>query len=300
MRIATLLLRRRLVTAAFVLFAAPAAAQNATPVTAPADAATAPSPRAPGALPIADYARWRSISSPALSPDGQWMAWSYTQVRQDDELHVKHIDSGREHVVARASRPLFSGDGRWVAYSVAPTIKDIDKAEKDKKPVIRRVELMDLTTGEKVGWDDATSFAFAETSSHLAVKKNRPEPKPKHEGADLILRDLRNGRDELIGGVVWHTFNKPGALLAYATDGADMDGNGLYLVDLATGTRRTLDNAKAKYTRAVWSKEGNSLAVLRGVDVDTLANRANTLVAFTSVKGVTAKRSEIAIGSPKL
>jgi hypothetical protein len=70
-------------------------------------------------------------------------------------------------------------------------IAEIDKLEKDKKPVPRRAELMNLETGEKVGWDDVASFEFSKGSSHLAVKKNRPEPKPKHEGADLILRDLR-------------------------------------------------------------------------------------------------------------
>jgi Tol biopolymer transport system component len=223
----------------------------------PADAARSAS----AALAIADYARWRAISSPTLSQNGQWAAWTYTQTRRDDVLHVRHIDTGREHVVERASRASFSDDGRWVAYSVAPPIAEVDKLTKDSKPVPRRAELMDLETGEKVGWDDVASFEFAKGATHLAVKKNRPEPKPKHEGADLILRDLRAGTDELVGSVGWHAFNKPGSMLAYAVDADDMDGNGLHVIDLRGGTRRVLDGACAKYSRVTWSEDGSAIAI---------------------------------------
>ncbi|MEX2281887.1 MAG: prolyl oligopeptidase family serine peptidase [Gemmatimonadota bacterium] len=234
-------------------------------------------------LEISDYARWRSIQSPQITEDGQWAAWVYTQIRRDDQLVVQHIDSGRKYTVERASRPVFSDDGRWVAYSVAPTIKEIDKLEKDKKPIPRRAELMNLQTGEKVGWDNAASFEFAKGSSHLVIKKARPEPKPKHEGVDLILRDLAQGREELIGAVFDNAFNKPGALLAYTVDAADRAGNGLFLVELGTGVRRALDNGDAQYTRLLWSEDGTALAALRGKDADTLTQRPNTLIVHTGV-----------------
>ena len=252
------------------------------------------------AIPIADYARWRSIQGATISANGEWVAWSYAQVRRDDVLNVRNITTGKEHTVERASRPAFSDDGRWIAYSVAPPIKEVDKLTADKKPVLRRAELMNLETGEKVGWDAANSFEFAKGSSHLAVKKERPEPKPKHEGADLILRNLRTNSDELVGSVAWHSFNKPGSLLAYATDAADMDGNGLYLIDLGSGVRRALDNAREKYTRATWSENGSALAALRGVDADTLEQRVNRLLAFTNLSAPQPNRVEIAPGTEGL
>jgi hypothetical protein len=263
-------------------------------------AVAVPEARSAGALPIADYARWRTISAPSISADGEWVAWVYTQVRRDDELRVRHVATGREHVVERASRPAFSEDGRWVAYSVAPAIKEIDKLEKDRKPVPRRAEVMDLATGAKHGWDDVASFEFSKTGMHLAVKKNRPEPKPKHEGADLIVRDLRAGTDELIGSVAWHAFNKPGTLLAWATDADDMDGNGVHVLDLAAGTRRALDNARAKYARATWSENGSALAVLRGADADSLLQRDNTLLVFTGLGGRNVTRSALSAGAAGL
>jgi dipeptidyl aminopeptidase/acylaminoacyl peptidase len=294
----TLILRWRrgtLALAALLLGVAPLAAQQPAESAVAADAALRKQ-----ALPLADYARWRSLQGSTISANGEWVAWSYSQLRRDDELHVRHVQSGRTHTVERASRPSFSDDGRWVAYSVAPPLKEVEKLEKDKKPVPRRAELMSLETGEKVGWDDVASFEFARGSSHFVAKKNRPEPKPKHEGADLILRDLRAGRDELVGSVAWHGFNKPGSLLAYATDAADMDGNGLNVVDLRTGARRPLDNAKEKYSRATWAENGASLAVLRGVDVDTLAQRSNTLLAFTGLTGRQPTRVEIGPGEAGL
>src|SRR4051812_37614105 len=77
-------------------------------------------PDAKRTLQIADYARWRSIQAPTISSDGQWVAWSYTQVRRDDQLHVKQADGDRDIVIEGGSRPAFSDDARWIAYYVAP------------------------------------------------------------------------------------------------------------------------------------------------------------------------------------
>jgi dipeptidyl aminopeptidase/acylaminoacyl peptidase len=284
---------------AAVLVASPTVT-HAQQAAAPPNGATESAATTRRSLELADYARWRAIQGTALSADGRWAAWSFQQLRRDDELHVRHIDSGRAHTVTRGSRPVFSDDGRWVAYSVSPPVREVEKLVADRKPVPRRAELMDLETGEKVGWDNVASFDFARGSSHLALKKNRPEPRPKHDGADLIVRDLRTGRDELIGSVSWHAFNKPGSLLAYTLDAADMDGNGLHLVDLRTGVRQVLDNAKEKYAQAVWSEDGTALAALRGADADSLTQRENALLAFTALGSRASRRTEIGARAAEL
>jgi hypothetical protein len=227
-----------------------AAAQSASvpPVVAPQaaapEAAASAATAARRALTLDDVPRWRTIQGSAISADGQWVAWSYAQFRRDDVLHVRHVDSGREHVVERASRPEFSRDGRWVAYQVAPPFAEVEKLQKDRKPVPRRAELLDLATGEKAGWDDIASFEFARSSSHFVVRRNRPEPKPTHDGVDVVLRSLRDGRDELIGSVAHSAFNRAGDLLAYTVDAADQHGNGLYVIELGSGMRRVLDGER--------------------------------------------------------
>ena len=62
---------------------------------------------------------------------------------------------------------------------------------------------------------------------------------------------------------------------------AGEDGNGLYMVDLATGARRGLDNAEERYSRLTWSEVGDALAVLRGDSVHGKIERYNSLIAFT-------------------
>ena len=68
------------------------------------------------ALTIAEYQLWRSISGAQISPDGEWVSWTYSRVRGDDTLHVVRPGTDSEHVVPFASGADFSDDGNWVAY----------------------------------------------------------------------------------------------------------------------------------------------------------------------------------------
>jgi len=234
-------------------------------------------------LSIAEYQLWRSISGTAISPGGKWAAWTYTRIRGDDSLHVVKLNTDAEHVVPNASGARFSDDGAWVGYFVSPAFEEAEKARRDDEPVVRKVELMKLSSGEKRAWDDASSFGFAKGSSHFFVKKRRKDQKAEHRGSDLILRNLAEGYDELIGSVDESGFNKEGTLFAYTLDAADKDGNGLYLVDLETGARRALENAKERFAELTWSEEGGGLAVLRGETPEKKTERVNTLVAFTGL-----------------
>jgi dipeptidyl aminopeptidase/acylaminoacyl peptidase len=241
-------------------------------------------------LPIAEYRLWRAIAGEVISADGKWAAWSYTRERGDDTLHVMGLESDARHVVALGSGAQFSDDGRWVAHFLSPTFAEAEKARREDKPVIRKVELLELATGQKVAWDDGESFGFARGSSHLFVKKRRKDARAEPRGTDLILRNLRAGYDELIGSVDGAAFNKAGTHFAYTVDAAEKDGNGLYLADLRAGTRRALDNAKQRYARLTWSEEGDGLAVLRGETPEKKTERANVLVAVTGLDDPAARR----------
>jgi hypothetical protein len=256
-------------------------------------------------LTIAEYKLWRTVSGSTLSPDGEWAAWTYSRVRGDDTLHVVSLDSEAEHIIPLGSGARFSDDGRWVAYFLSPTFEETEKARRDDDPISRKAELLDLALGEKRSWDDAGSFGFAKGSSHFFVRKEAPEGGGRGQGGggsargsrndnpsgtDLILRNLREGYDELIGSVSESAFNKPGTLLAYTVDAADQDGNGLYLANLGNGSRRALDNAKARYSDLTWSEEGDGVAVLRGETPEKKTQRENTLVAFTFSEDGTSQR----------
>lgn len=232
---------------------------------------------------IEDYARWRSIVSVAISDDGEWMTYGYRHHRADDSLYVKNLDSGREYAIPRGSEPLFSDDSRWVAYSIAKPFEEAEKLRKDRKPVPEQAGLLNLESGERVSWDDAASKVFSKGSGFLAVKKDAADPDADHEGADLILRNLGGGFDELIGNVDEFSFNKPGTHLAYTLDAAGRGGNGLHLYDLAGGTRRVLESDTLRFARLTWNEEGTALAVLKGMKPDSMTERRNSLLAFTDI-----------------
>jgi dipeptidyl aminopeptidase/acylaminoacyl peptidase len=241
---------------------------------------------APKALSIDEFERWRTVRSVSISDDGRWATFAYERRRTDDTLFVRQLDTGRTLTIPRGTRPELSDDGRWVAYLVRPPQKEVEKLEKEKKPVPLKAELRLLARDSVVsGWENVASIGFAKGSTVLAVKKTKADPKAKHEGADLILRDLRRGTEELIGAVADHAFNRPGTHLAYTISTAGSDGNGIYLLDVATSARRPLDGARAEYTRLSWDEAGTALAVLRGVDEEKLEQRPNALVVATGVGG---------------
>jgi len=234
-------------------------------------------------LTIADYHRWQTISGARISADGRWAAWTYNREQAASVVHIKQLDRASEHVVSPADGVRLSDDGRWAAYFVSPPFAEAEKLRRDEETVPRDVELLDLVTGEKRTWEDAEAFDFANGSSHLLVRKRQKDEDAEHDGTDLILRHLVQGYEELIGSVDDAEFNEPGTHLAYTVDAADKDGNGLYYVDLVTGSRRALDNAKERYSRLAWSEDGAAIAALRGETPEGKTERANSLITFVGL-----------------
>lgn len=274
---------------AALLLGTPAPAASQSDVSASA----ASRPAAGRALQLAEYARWRLVEEPAVSPDGEWVAWSFAQPRRDPVLHVRHAASGREYRVPGASRAVFSEDAAWAWYLIAPdTQRGAAVSEKERDGPVRS-ELLSLATGERTGWDDVASLAFSPGATHLAVRRGATSAGATAMGAELVLRDLRNGTERRIEDVAWHTFNPPGSLLAWATGGGPANPATLNVLDLGTGERRLLDRAAAHYTNASWSADGRALAVLRGLDADTLLRRDNELLAFTGLGSAGPLRTAI-------
>lgn len=231
-------------------------------------------------LPISDYARWRSIDGETISPDGAWVAWSYSRVRGDDTLHVRTVDGSSTHTVAFATDPVFSDDGRWVAYEIGHSFADRQEEDEDLQA---SAGLMALATGETWVWENADAFGFAPGSSHFWVKKIQPDEDAEHEGTDVILRDLSDGTIQLLGSVDELGFDEDGRWLAWTVDALDRAANGLYLMETASGLRRTLDQADARYARLTWAEEAPAVAVLRGEEVDDKVERENVLVTATDL-----------------
>lgn len=288
-----------------------------------------------------DYPKWRSLSGQTISGDGQWVSYSlqFTNVPEADikpELRLLNLTSNQEVTVPNATGGTFSADSKWLAYMVdpgggsrggrggrgggAPDAAPAAQPPAGQAPAQgrgaaaapaepRRVELRNLATGALRSWQDIASFEFANSSTHLLLRRRPPQAAggagrgsdagaapaagapaapapaaPAPRGVDVIVHNLATGRDVPLGSVGDSAFNRAGDLLAYTVDGAVKDGNGLFVFDLRDGRVTTLDNAALRYTRLAWNDVGTGLAVLKGADVDKMRERPNQLAIYPDVR----------------
>jgi dienelactone hydrolase len=272
-----------------VLLAYASAAQLPAQTAAPQSQAPAAATSTNGAkkvLAFDDYARWRSIEGSRISGDGQWVAYGYRQPNSLDpklELHIYRIDTQKDETVPNALQPAFSDDSQWIAYFVDLPYPDAKKLRDADKPVTREVQVRNLATGATATWKDMQSFSFARGSGHVLMRRRQQDAKAKHKGVDVILRDLRTGRDHFLGSVGEFAFNRKGELLAYTVDAAEKDANGLFVFDLRSGRVAPLDDEAKVYSRLTWNEPGTALAVLKGLEVEKKREKENVLIAFSDV-----------------
>jgi dipeptidyl aminopeptidase/acylaminoacyl peptidase len=162
----------------------------------------------------------------------------------------------------------------------------------------RRWELRELATGKIQAWQDVQSAIFSPTSSHVLFRRRAAgaaaapgagsgatatvNPNAAR-GADVIVHDLATGQSLFLGSVGENAFNRSGELLAYTVDAAVRDGNGLFLLNLKSGSTTALDNDSLRYSRLTWDDRGTGIAVLKGHDVEKMRERDNKLLVIRDV-----------------
>lgn len=234
-------------------------------------------------LTLDDYPRWNRINEVALSADGRWMTYAYVPNEGDATFHVRELDGSTVHTAVNAGSAVFSEDSRWVAFLSGPAEEEARRLRRERKPVPRKLELIDLRTGERHVEADVQSFRFSSDARYIAIEKRRADANAAHHGRDLIVRELETGASRNIGNVAGFAWNEPGTLLAYVVDAANKTGNGVYLLDPASGLTHALDTDTLRYERLSWNEDGSALAVLRGETPEGQERRANVLVVFTGL-----------------
>ena len=278
-------------------------------------------------LNLEDYGRWSRINSAAISPNGKWGTFTYAPNEGEPTLHVKALDGDKDYTVSLGTAggagraggaagrgggggnaPMFSDDSKFIAYYVNPADRTAGRggrgggappggrgaapqagAPTAAPAATGHLELLNLATGEKTAIGNATSWKFAAGSHWLAAKLAKAQADAKHNGTDLVLRDLSAGTNRLIGSVGLFDFDDAGKLLAYTVDAADKLGNGVYLLDPASGEAKQLNAMAADYDQLTWSDKGTNLAVLRGEKPKDMKHKDNVLLSWTNVGGANVK-----------
>jgi dipeptidyl aminopeptidase/acylaminoacyl peptidase len=243
-------------------------------------------------LTLEDYPQWKHILSPSISADGDWISYSLRPNGGDAILYFKSNVSDKIYDIPYGSGAKFSEDSRWAAYLVGVSKEEAKKLQKDKKPVPTKGELLNLASGEKYTIENTEAIDFPKNSKYFSAKKAKLDKTAKHNGTDLVLRNLETGISQNIGNVGEHLFNKPGTMLAYVVDAANKGGNGVYLMNLTTGRFIPLDTGEADYAQIAWDEKGTALAFLKGKLEKGRWERDNVLLAFTGLEGESSVRHE--------
>ncbi|MCA0376767.1 MAG: S9 family peptidase [Gemmatimonadetes bacterium] len=156
---------------------------------------------------LADYTKWRTIESAALSPDGAWVAsvLRFANTLPADSkpvLRLRNLSTNAETEIAHATQPQFSPDGKWITYLVEPpppargAAARGDSAAAGGAPAAtpggnapasgapangaraatppRRWELRELATGRTQSWTEMQSATFSPTGTHLLLRRRPP------------------------------------------------------------------------------------------------------------------------------
>jgi dipeptidyl aminopeptidase/acylaminoacyl peptidase len=238
-------------------------------------------------LTLDDYGPWSRITGTTLSPNGGWLAFAYEPNDGDGTWHAQSLDGARSYDRTNGSGAVFSTDSKWVGVLVRPTEVEAKRLRKAKKPIPTDLHLIALDSGDSVIVENVASFAFAKGGGHVAMRRAKSDREAKHDGTDLLVRDLTTGMTQVIGNVSEFAFNDTGRFLAYLVDAAATEGNGVYVSDLTTQRVMPVSTAPVRYAQLAWNESGTAVAALQGEQPDGLAHRMNKLVLATGVDGLT-------------
>lgn len=267
---------------------------------------------------LADILAWKRIQAPAVSNDGEWLAYRVSPAEGDAEVVIRNLKTGKElrfpigdpgaaapapeagappqaAPQAMGSALAIAGNSRWAAFTSYPTAKEAKKLKKDKKPIQSKVVLVELATGKKTEFDKTRRFAFSgEKAAAIALHRYPAEAAAatpaadRPAGSDLLLYDLAAASELNLGNVSEFAFDKKGDWLACLIDARDKAGNGVLLRNMSTGSLESLDHAEAVYKGLTWTEKGDGLATVRGVEDKGFEDKLYTIVAFKGFGGASA------------
>ena len=249
-----------------------------------------------------EYARFETVGpTRAISPDGKWLAYVVRRSTFQNDLRLQPTDGGAPITIDVGEQAAFSDDSRWLAYLVGFTDEQTAKLRKEKKPLRKKLGLVELATGKTTTVESIESFAFSPSGSHLAMRGYAADAREEAGGANatsetvqpgttLVVRELATARDTTFGSVSEIAWQDKGPRLAFAVTVENGVGNGVQLFDTATGALRVLDSSASAYTGLSWRKNSAALAVLRSTNDPSREGPNYVALVWQDVAAGTAAR----------
>jgi dipeptidyl aminopeptidase/acylaminoacyl peptidase len=247
------------------------------------------------ALTFEDLMKFRQITTPVISSDGAWIAYTLNPDRGDGEAVVRSTTSETEYRIESGTDPVISADGRWAACAISPTLEEQEKAQEesgeDEDKPKKGLSLLDLRSGSEKRIEKVDAFAFSEDGRWLAYQhyeekkadddeaaeaaeaeaeggEENQEKKELKVGTTLKLRDLATGEERVVEHVDDFAFAEHASFMAYSVSAPEGDGSGVFVVDLggveiAANTLHQM--ARGRYTHLTWADEASHVAFVAAV-----------------------------------
>jgi dipeptidyl aminopeptidase/acylaminoacyl peptidase len=255
----------------------------------------------------ADLAKWETLGAGALSPDGKFAAYDFRRGDMTTELRYRAVGGGEEHAVRSANAPQFSNDGHWLLFTIVPDTAGGRGAGRGARggggrgasggpqtngaqASHNKVGAIDLRTGAQTTFDDVQSYSLSDDGSHVALRRY---PAPGRHAADVIVRDLDAGTELAFGNVSELAWSEEGASLAMIIDVDGHTGNGVQVLNAATGALRSLDAGTNHYAALAWRRTGDDLAAMRSRPDSSFVDTAYTVIAWRGVSSPTPRSNTI-------
>lgn len=242
-------------------------------------------PAAAAAQSIDDLIALKRVNgTPAISPDGQRVAYTVRETNWDDNAYETEIwiaaantpGSGRQLTNAKksSSAPAFSPDGHWLAF-----ISDRSDTRQLYRLSLDGGEAEPLTTGSEgvtaFAWSpDGTRVAYTMTDAVTAAAKERTETYGEytHEDHDARMANLHvvtmatrtstplTHGSFVVGAFAW---SPDGARIAFdhrvSSDAGQSGTADISIVDVASGSMTALVTQAGPDSNPKWSPDGRQI-----------------------------------------
>lgn len=249
-----------------------------------------------------DFDVWKTISQAQISNDGQWVTYSLITERQDAELWIEHIDSGKEIKIERGVDAKISADNNWVIFMIKNRVDDIkemkrNQVKKDDLP-LDTLAILNLSTEElnKIPnvqkfqipefWSDWVAYqsitpkyeiSDTTTFDNLALKKN------KLENEQLVLKKLSSDFELVIPSSTSFVLAEDTPKILISSEGKDsIFEAGVYLFDCSNTTLTSIFKSEGTFKSLSLDKKGKNGAFLADSDTTDLGLRHYKLYHFNS------------------
>ncbi|MEZ4426001.1 MAG: prolyl oligopeptidase family serine peptidase [Gemmatimonadota bacterium] len=245
-----------------------------------------------------DVLHWNTIADPALSPDGQWLAWVLRPLEGDPTFKVRAARQGGTELALRGASPVWSSDSRFVVFEIPPVEAVLDSLKREGKKrddlpgdslavadlsavfaggtpqvsaVTRLGAAQDFKVAEDGAWvawrvepegDSAEGRGAAREEAEAGDEASDRPDHEKDEGATLVVRDLASGQESRYEDVVEYVFAENGRALAFTTSTKDGSGDGAHVLTLPDRTLHTLRADEGHYRKIALSEDGAQVAFL--------------------------------------